>query len=124
MRKDTEPNPKQGLLILALAVACVGFIVVVIVMVSDRGTNNIRTRSVEPTYGAPVPSAGESDASARKIPEPTQRCITQFQIMNNTGKYAPGRMTDDEYTRAVETLYSNPLLTRSQCAKVWDMLDK
>ena len=67
-------------------------------------------------------------ATPSPVPTPDaaleQRCITQFQIMNNEGRYSPDRMSDDDYVKAVEKLYSRPLLTRSSCANTWDRLDR
>ena len=75
-----------------------------------------------------------AQASAPSVPRPQstslernsgfeERCITQFLIMNNRGRYAPEKMSDADYIRAVESLHSKPLLTRSQCVKTWDEMD-
>ncbi len=60
----------------------------------------------------------------RRVPgyEIEERCIEQFMIINQRGRYAPGMMSDANYMRALENLYSKGLLNDSHCGLTWDRL--
>ncbi len=80
-------------------------------------SRSIPTR--QPTYSNPGNAPNQISGRGSGIRE---RCIEQFLIVNGRGKYAVGRISDNDYMRAQERLFERGLLGRQECGAIWDSM--